>query len=57
MLPLINLADSQGENKNMKCLSQMLSKELAAQEGGMNENQVFAFKNVLMYLALRIYKL
>lgn len=49
MLPLINLADSQGENRNMKSLSQMLSKEFAAQEGGMNGNQVFCVKKLFRY--------
>lgn len=41
MLPLITLADSQGQNENMKCLSQMLSKELTEQGYVTNGNQVF----------------
>ena len=41
MLPLITLADSQGQNGNMKSLSEMLSKELTQQGYAMNINQVF----------------
>ncbi len=41
MLPLMNIADGQAENGEMKCLSQMLSKQSTGPRSGINENQVF----------------